>query len=106
MDGLGESVACGKTPVPDNVTTWVVGLASSVNVIAADWLPSAVGVNVRFTIHVAPAATVEPFVHVVPVAIANWLALVPPSATVAMFNVPVPLFIRVSVCTVLVTFRI
>jgi hypothetical protein len=106
MDGLGESVACGKTPTPDNVATWVVGLASSANVIVADWLPSAVGVNVRFTIHVAPAATVEPFVHVVPVAIANWFALVPPSATVARFNIPVPLFIRLSVCTVLVTFRI
>lgn len=69
---FNDSVAVGGvTPVPVKFTVCVVGFASSVNVrVAANGLAE-FGVNVRFTIHVLPAATVEPFVQVVPGAMAN-----------------------------------
>jgi hypothetical protein len=104
-NGLGVGVACGNTPVPVTFTTCVVGLASSVNVIVAACPPSAVGVNVTFTTQFPPAATVDPFVHVVPVpTIANWFAFVPPNTTVVRFNVPVPPLVSVSVCVALARF--
>jgi hypothetical protein len=69
---LNDSVAVGGvTPVPVRFTVCVVGFASSVNVSVAVCAPSTVGMNVRFTIQVAPAATVEVFVQVVPAAMAN-----------------------------------
>ena len=69
---FADSVAVGGvTPVPDKFTVCVVGLASSVNVSVAVNGLAVAGVNVRFTMHVLPDDTVEPFVHVVPVTIAN-----------------------------------
>ena len=59
------------------------------------------GVNVKFTIHVFPAATVEPFVQVVPVAIAKSAGFVPPRATVVMCNTSVPPFVTCSHCPAL-----
>jgi len=41
--GFGDSAACGKTPVPVRLTTCVVGLASSANVIVAARAPSCDG---------------------------------------------------------------
>src|SRR5579863_3108032 len=53
----------------------------------------------------APARTVDPFVQVVPVVtMANWLTLVPPSATVVRCSVSVPPLVNVSTCVVLVVF--
>ena len=101
----GAALACGNTPVPVTFTTCVVGLASSVNVIVAACPPSPVGVNVTFTTQFPPAATVDPFVHVVPVpTIANWFAFVPPNATVVRCSVSVPPLFNVSVCVPLVVF--
>lgn len=100
---FAESVAVGGvTPVPDRLTVCVVGLASSVNVSVAANRLAVAGVNVRFTMHVLPAATVEPFVHVVPVAIAKSAGFVPPRATVVMCNTSVPPLVNVTVCGVLV----
>src|SRR5579863_1299629 len=53
---------------------------------------------------VNPAATVDPLVQVVPPAIANWLALAPPSATVVRCNVSVPPLVNVRTCVPLVVF--
>ena len=67
-----DSVAVGGvTPVPAKFTVCVVGFASSVNVRVAVNGLAEFGVNVRFTIHVLPAATLEPFVQVVPAAMVN-----------------------------------
>src|SRR5579863_8982197 len=102
--GLGVGVACGNTPVPVRFATCEAGLASSVKVTVAVCAPNAVGVKVRFTMQVNPAATVDPFVQVVPAAIANWLALAPPSATVVKCSVSVPPLVNVSTCVALVVF--
>jgi hypothetical protein len=90
------------TPVPLRFTVWVVGVASSVNVNVAVNDPVLAGVNVTFTTQFAPAATVPPFVHVVPGAIANALGFVPPKATVVTCSVSVPPFVSVTVCGALV----
>ena len=102
-----DSVAVGGvTPVPVKLTVCVVGFASSVNVRVAAKGLAEFGVNVRFTMHVLCAATVEPFVQVVPAATANSPAFVPPSATVVRFSVSVPPFVNVSVSGELVVFII
>jgi hypothetical protein len=99
-DGLKFTV--DVTPVPVNVTVCVTGLASSVNVNVAENGVNPVGVNVTCTTQLAPANTVAPFVHVVPVPIANAPGFVPPSATVASVNGPFPPFVNVTVCGALV----
>ena len=60
------------------------------------------GVKVRFTTQLLPAFTVEPFVQVVPEAMANTLGLVPPKATVVMCSISVPPLVSVTVCGALV----
>jgi hypothetical protein len=109
---VSESITTGAVPVPVSATDRVdLGVAplSPVKVSGAVREPMAVGVNFTLQVQLAVATTVTPAAQLVPdvtmeksdafvpVASANWLALVPPSATVARFNVPVPLFIRVSV---------
>jgi hypothetical protein len=99
-----DSVAVGGvTPVPDKLTVCVVGLASSVKVSVAANVLAVVGVNVKSTVQVLPGATVDPFVQVVPVvAMANSLALAPPSATVVICSVSVPPLVSVTACARLV----
>ena len=74
-------------------------------VTVADRPPSAEGVNVSFTMQFAPASTVDPFVQVVPAAMAKSPALVPPKATVVRSNVPVPPLVSVKVCAALAVFN-
>ena len=88
VSGVG-SVGTDKVkeiPVPVNVSVCVVGVASSVIVnVAGPRAPAAAGVNVTLMTQLAEAATVDPFVQVVPdVATAKSPAFVPLIATVLM----------------------
>jgi hypothetical protein len=80
--------------------------SSSVNVNVAENGFAVAGVNVRFTMHVLPAATVAPFMQVVPVAIAKSAEFVPPRTTAAICSTSVPVFVNVTVCTALVVLMI
>ncbi len=57
---VGESVAADPLvvvpPVPVRVTVWVVGLALSVMVSVAVWMPVALGLNVTLIVQLDPAA--------------------------------------------------
>jgi hypothetical protein len=92
-------------PVPDRDTVCVVdGDASSVIVtVAGPRAPTAVGANVKLMTQLAPTATVEPLVQVVPVdAMAKSPELVPLIATVVICSVEPPGLVTVIVEALLV----
>jgi hypothetical protein len=98
--GVGVAVG-GVTPVPERLTTCVVGEASSVNVTVALNGFAVAGANVSATVHVLfglvkPTAAPTQVVPE-PVTIAKSPGFVPPKATVLIFRVAVPVFVRVSV---------
>lgn len=105
---VGEGVAVGGvTPVPDRLMTCVVGEASSVSVMVALYAIAVAGVNVTAIVQVlfgAVKPTVELFVQVVPDpgTMAKSAGFVPPSATVLMSSVAVPVLVTVIVCAALV----
>src|SRR5437899_956036 len=95
---VGAKVTVGAMLVLASETDCGLPAASSVMLAVAVRALAAVGVNVRLRTQLAPATTVAPFVQVVPAAMAKSPALAPPSATVAMLRVAVPLLVRVTVC--------
>ena len=90
-------VSAKSMPVPDRDAVCVVGEASSVNVtVAGPRAPTTGGVNVKLRSQLAPAATVAPFVQVVPVAAtAKSAALVPLIATLVICSGEPPGLVRV-----------
>ena len=92
-----DNVAVGVvTPVPDRFTICGDEVESSVNVRVAENGLVVGGVNVRLTTHEAFTTTVDPFVQVVPAAIAKSVGFVPPRATVVMCKVSVPVLVNVT----------
>jgi hypothetical protein len=93
-------------PVPVSVAVCVVGEALSVSVsVAGPNDPVDIGVKVMLTTHVPPPATVAPFVHVVPAAMAKFVALVAVIVGAAEnVNPAPPWFVTVIVCTALAVF--
>lgn len=106
--GLGEGVACGKTPVPVRLST-AAGVAPwNVTVSVVFSAPKAEGVKVAITVQVFPgpgaAVRARLFAHVPPV-IAKSAALPPESVTAfaaASVTPPLPLFVSVMVSAALV----
>src|SRR3989441_10850628 len=86
-------------PVSERDTVCGVSAASSVMIAVAVRALAAVGVKVRLRTQLAPAASVAPFMQVVPEASAKSPALAPPSTAVAMLRGAVPLLVRGTVCT-------
>lgn len=102
-----EGVAVGGvTPVPERVTTCVMGDASSVNVSVALNGLAVGGVKVSVMVQVlfgavkpmAAPAQLEPE----PATIAKSPGFVPPSTTVLMFSTAVPVLVSVTTCCPLV----
>jgi hypothetical protein len=95
-----EIIATGAAAmaVPVMVSVWGLVAALSVSVSVAVREPVAVAVNVTLIMQVPPlAATVEPLVQVVPVAIAKSPALAPLSVGAAVkFKIPAPEFVTVT----------
>src|SRR2546422_9061989 len=86
-------------PVPARDTDCGLSAASSVLFTVAVRPLAAVGVKVRLRTQLAPAASVAPFMQVVPEASAKSPALAPPSTAVAMLRGAVPLLVRGTVGT-------
>src|SRR5437879_590249 len=94
----GASVTTGAAPVPVRVIVRGLPLPLSVIMIAPVLVPRAVGLKVTLMVQLAPAATLVPFLQVVPGAGAKS----PLGSTLVMVKVvPLPLF-NVSVCAGLV----
>src|SRR5437899_1847658 len=94
----GAKVTAGAMPVPASETDCGLPAASSVMLTVAVRALAAVGVNVRLRTQLSPATTAAPFVHALSLHVALPISLAPPSATVAMLRVAVPLLVRVTVC--------
>jgi hypothetical protein len=103
---VGEGVAVGGvTPVPDRLTTCVVGVASSVNVSVALNGFAVAGVNVAAIVQVPPTVTVVIVRQSLPVAgVANAKSpgFVPPKTTVLISKTAVPVLVSVTGCALLV----
>jgi hypothetical protein len=90
--GLSEIEVAVTCPVPLSVTDWGELVALSVNVNAAVRAPDAVGVNVTFTWHCAPAATDVP--QVFPL-VAKSPEFVPPRAMELKLTSALPVLLTV-----------
>lgn len=98
---VGARATAGTVPVPVSVMTCVAGVALSVIVMVAVRLPFAVGVNVAATLQLALAArlpTVRQSVPLEGVTCAKSPTFAPPGSTLEMFSVPLPVFVRVTIC--------
>jgi hypothetical protein len=84
--------------VPLSFTTWGLVLALSVIVASLGMLPVLPGVNVTLNVHLAPAARLVPQ-GIVPPETTEKSAL---PAKLDKLNAPLELFVKVSVCAVLV----
>jgi hypothetical protein len=105
LAGVGVAVG-GVNPVPDKVTTCVVGVASSVIVRVALNGFAVAGVNVTAIVQVlfgGVKPTARPG-HVVPepLTTAKSPGFVPPNTTVPILSVAVPVLVTVTVCGALV----
>src|SRR5205807_10137141 len=97
---VAESVEIGRASCREGGDTdGGLPAASKVMVSVAVRALAAVGVKVRLSTQLAPAASVTPLTQVVPEASAKSPALAPPSTAVAMLRGAVPLLVRVTVCT-------
>jgi hypothetical protein len=99
VNGPGEKVMAGASPVPVRATLWGDPAALSVILTAALNVPPTEGVNVSVTAQFALAAIDAP--QVLPV-MANDVELVPASAMLVSVSEAVPVLVRVSVCGALV----
>jgi hypothetical protein len=91
----------GPIPMPVSATVCVAGLALSVKVSVADSPLTADAVKMRLTIQLVAIATVDPFVHVVPLAMAKSAAFGPLTATVVRLRAALPGLESVTVIGVL-----
>ena len=96
-----DSVTAGATPVP--ASEMLCGLPDALSVTDSEALraPVAVGLNVMLIVQFAPAATLEP--HVLVSAKSPLFAPVMAMPEPLIVNAAVPVFVRVTVCAVLVT---
>ena len=96
MDELCEAMDSDtEMPAPLRLTVCGLPVALSVMVMAAVRLPAAAGIKLTWMVQLAPAATEVPQVLVC----ANSLLFVPVTAMPETFRAPVPLLLRVTVCT-------
>jgi hypothetical protein len=99
---LGEICAEG-TPVPVRLTVCGLPLALSAILSEALRLPIGMGVNVTLTVQALLGVTVAPVQA--SVLLAKSLAFAPPTVTVEMVRLAVPVLVRVSVWAVLAVFK-
>ncbi len=105
---VGDGVAVGGVrPVPERLTTCVVGVASSVIVSVAVKGFAVAGVNVTAMVQVLPGEVeliAAPAMQVVPapLTMAKSVGFVPPNTTVPILSVALPLLVTVMVCAALV----
>jgi len=95
-----------STPTPDRATAWVLPatlLLLSVKVNVPLRAPVAAGVNVTLTVQVPLGVTVVPVQ--VSALLAKSLAFVPPSVTVEMVRLAVPVLVTVSAWAALVVLK-
>ena len=95
---VGERLTTAAVPVPERLTLCGLPRALSVMLSEAVRLPLAEGVNVTLIVQWAPAASDLPQVLVS----AKLLPLVPVRARLVMLKAALPVFLRVTVCAVLV----
>src|SRR5712692_310455 len=96
----GESVAVEAMPVPVRPMLCGLPAALSVKFNAAFSAPDTLGVNFALTEHMAVGATVAPVQ--VSALVAKSAALVPPTATVLIVRLALPLFVIVTLIAALV----
>ena len=98
-----ESETAGAPPVPERVTVCGLSLVLSLKLSEALRLPVADGVNVTLTVQVPLGITVAPVQ--VSALLAKSLAFVPPSVTVEMVRLAVPVLVTVSAWAALVVLK-